>query len=149
MICYCCCLVVGLAASSNDLSLVCCKCWHRQPTLVWGRSCFQIAPRTAWVIRSQTTTKESQLSGTLAVFVGNHVDIRRISLAWARCVVLVCAADIARALAFKALALILPPPAQQKSQNKQNPIIFKPHSFKPPHQKLEKYNSTRRMVCGS
>ena len=111
-------LVVGLAASSNDLSLVCCKCWHRQPTLVWGRSCFQFAPRTACVIRSQTTTKESQLSGTLAVFVGSHAGIHWISLAWAMCVVLVCGADIARALVFKALALLLPPPAKKNMHQK-------------------------------
>ena len=68
------------------------------------------------MIRSQATTKESQLSGTLAVFVGNHVGIRRISLAWAMCVVLICGADIARALAFKALALLLPPPAKKEMQ---------------------------------
>ena len=68
------------------------------------------------VIRSHTTTKEPRLSGTLVVLVGSHADIRRIYLAWARCVVLVCGADVARALAFKALALLLPPPAKKNAK---------------------------------
>jgi len=39
------------------------------------------------------------------------------------CVVLVCGADIARALAFKALALPLPPPAKKKKQKRASDFL--------------------------